>query len=606
MADDVLPPVESALLIEQHGVIGNLATVALVATDATIDFLCWPKLDSPSLFAALVDPQRGGAFQLAPVLEDARMRQTYLPDTNVLSTRWLAPMASAEVLDLMVVSDGLDPDPPRLVRRVRATRGVVRMRMRCRPRYGYGLRDATVGAREDGVCFVGQKDDPALRLLGTHAIEAGDGEATAEFTLAAGECADFLLEADEPMDEGGNALPLAALDGAIAATIAYWQGWAARSSYRGRWRTEITRSALVLKLLTSREHGSIAAAATFGLPEQPGGTLNWDYRATWIRDASFSVYALMRLGYTAEAIHFMRWVAKRAGGSDSDGSLRVMYRLDGGSDLEERELGHLAGYRGAQPVRIGNLAAGQMQLDIYGELLDSVYLNAKYGEPPGYDAWRQITRSVEFVCEHWREPDAGIWEERGEPQHFLHSRLMCWVAVDRALRMAMKRSLPAPYSRWSEARNEIHDSIWAEFWSDECGHFVQSTESVEVDGALLLMPLVRFITGNDPRWLATLDAITRTLTDDGLVFRTPAGRAGSEGSFAACSFWYAECLARAGRLDEARATLERTLSYANHLGLFAEEFDVQAHQLGNFPQALTHLALISAVHYVDRMSNGAE
>ena len=600
MAEAFLPPIDPTRRIEQHGVIGNLATVALVATDATIDYLCWPKLDSPSLFVALLDAERGGAFQIAPVLDGAETRQSYLPDTNVLSTRWLAAQASAEVLDLMVVSDGLDPDPPRLVRRVRATRGTVRMRMRCRPRYGYGLRDAAVRGRDDGVCFTGDADDPALRLLSTCPIHAGDGEATADFTLADGEYADFLLEADTPVADGGNALPLAALDGAISATIAYWQNWSGRSSYRGQWRREVTRSALVLKLLTSREHGSIAAAATFGLPEQPGGSLNWDYRATWMRDASFSVYALIRLGHTAEAVQFMRWVARRADDCGPDGRLRIMYRLDGSSELEEQVLDHLDGYGGARPVRIGNLAAEQMQLDIFGELLDSVYLNAKYGEPPGYDAWCRITRVVEFVCEHWREPDAGIWEDRGAPQHFLHSRLMCWVAVDRALRLATKRSLPAPYGRWAELRNEIHASIWTEFWNEELGRFVQSTESTDLDGALLLMPLVRFVTGTDPRWLATLDAIGRDLTDDGLVFRTPAGRRGHEGSFAACSFWYAECLARAGRSTEARAILERTLSYGNHLGLFAEEFDVQAHQLGNFPQALTHLALISAVFYVDQ------
>ena len=603
MVSPFLPPPNPDIRIEQHGIVGNLSTVALVATDATIDFLCWPNLDSPSVFAALLDPGQGGAFQIAPVLDGVETRQTYVPDSNVLSTRWLAQEAGAEVLDLMVVSDGRDPDPPRLVRRVRATRGTVRLRVVCRPRYGYGLRDAAVSAIEGGVRFAGADGDPALRLLCTQPMALGNGCVTAEFILNAGEQADFLLEGDHPVAEGGNALTLDALDGAIAATIGYWQAWSAQSSYRGRWRHSMGRSALVLKLLTSREHGSIAAAATFGLPEQPGGDLNWDYRASWIRDASFSVYALMRLGYTAEAIHFMRWVAKRADSCGEDGALRIMYRLDGGSDLEEQELPHLAGYGAAQPVRIGNLAAQQVQLDIYGELLDSVYLNAKYGEAPGYDAWRRITRSVDYVCKQWREPDAGIWEFRGEPQHFLHSRLMCWVAVDRALRMATKRSLPAPYAKWAETRNEIYASIWAEFWSDSCGHFVKTPGSTEVDGALLLMPLVRFVTGNDPRWLATLDAITKTLTDDGLVFRSPVGRAGGEGAFAPCSFWYAECLARAGRLTEAQASLERTLSYGNHVGLFAEEFDVRAHQLGNFPQALTHLALISAIYEVDRQSD---
>ncbi len=595
----------AALPIEAHGVIGNLSTVALVGIDGTIDHLCWPKLDSPSLFAAILDPERGGAFRLAPEMDDAVTRQIYLPDNNVLSTRWLSPQASVEVLDLMVVSDGRDADPPRLVRRVTASRGAARVRLVCRPRYGYGLRDAAVRPVADGVGFSGAADDPALRLVGTQPITASDGVATAEFTLQPGEAADFILEDDrEPGD--GNTVPLGEIGRAIDATSAFWRGWTARSDYRGRWRNEMSRAALVLKLLPSREHGSIAAAATFGLPERRGGDLNWDYRASWIRDASFTVYAFIRLGHVDEAIRFMRWVAKRVDEiADRDGiGLRTMYRLDGGSDLAERQLDHLAGY-GAQPVRVGNEAAGQMQLDIYGELLDAVYLNAKYGEPPGFDAWRRISYSVDFVCSHWREPDAGIWEVRGEPQHFLHSRLMCWVAVDRALRLATKRSLPAPYQRWSEVRNEIHASIWEEFWSGERGHFVQARGSTDVDGALLLMPLVRFVTGTDPRWLATLDRIGEQLGDDGLVFRTPAGRAGQEGAFAACSFWYVECLARAGRLSEAHAVLERTLSYANHLGLYAEEFDVQARHLGNFPQALTHLALISAAYYLDRALSGA-
>ncbi len=590
--------------IEAHGVIGNLSTLALVDTGGTIDFLCWPKIDSPSLFAALLDPERGGAFALRPA-QPAEARQLYLPDSNVLSTHWSTPEASVDVLDLMVVSDGRDPDPPRLVRRVRATRGRLEMRLHCRPRYGYGLRSAAVTPCDQGARLAGSADDPALRLLATVPLSLSDDAATACFTLAAGEMAYIVLEDDRPAEDGGNAVPLEALGDAIDATVRYWQAWTARSSYRGRWRNEMARSALVLKLLTSREHGSIAAAATFGLPERRGGDLNWDYRASWIRDSSFTVYAFMRLGHTEEATRFMRWIAKRADDCDEAHSLKIMYAIGGGSDLDERDLDHLTGYGGARPVRIGNEAAGQMQLDIYGELLDSVYLSAKYGEPPGYDAWRRIARTVDYVCEHWREPDAGIWEVRAAPQRYLHSRLMCWVAVDRALRLALKRSLPAPFERWSETRNQIHDSIWLEFWHQERGHFVQAIGSTDVDGAMLMMPLVRFVTGTDPRWLKTLARIGEQLAHDGLVFRTPAGLDGHEGAFAACSFWYVECLARAGRIDEAHVEFERTLSFANHLGLYAEEFDVQGHHLGNFPQALTHLALISAAHYLDRALSGA-
>ena len=589
----------SRLRIEDHGVIGNLSTVALVGTDGTIDFCCWPKMDSPSVFAALLDPVDGGGFEIAPVMRGVETRQCYLPETNVLSTRWVGDHGSVEVLDLMAVGDSENPDPPRLIRRVTATRGAAEVRLSCRPRYGYGLRGAAATACPGGVRFSGGPDDPVLRLVGTKPLEPGDGTASASFSLAEGEAADFVLEGD-PDDGGENALSARDVADAIALTLAFWRHWSARSSYRGRWRREMNRSALVLKLLASREHGSIAAAATFGLPEQEGGDLNWDYRATWIRDASFSVYALMRLGHVEEATRFMRWVGERADECDDSGMLRVMYRIDGGGDLDESRVEHLPGYGGARPVRTGNLAATQFQLDIYGELLDSVYLNAKYGEPPGYDGWRRITRSVDYVCEHWREPDAGIWEVRTGARHFLHSRLMCWVCVDRALRLATKRSLPAPFSRWIEVRNELHRSIWEEFWSEERGHFVHAIGSDEVDGALLLMPLVRFVTGTDPRWLGTLKAIERVLVDDGLVFRTPAGRSGAEGAFAPCSFWYVECLARAGQVDKAHVEFERALGYANHLGLYAEELDVRARHLGNFPQALTHLALISAAFYLDR------
>lgn len=592
------------LRIEQHGLIGNLATAALVATDATIDYLCWPELDSPTVFASLLDAEHGGLFALAPCLEDAVTRQSYWPDSNVLSTRWMAPSGSAEVLDLMIVSDGPKADPPRLIRYVRATRGRVRVTLVCRPRFAYGRHRAQTQPLDDGVRFHGAGDDPVIRLRGTRPLVAGDGEATADLTLEPGEQACFLLE-DDVDGEDGRSFPLLAIEEALQATHRFWQRWSRVSDYRGRWREPMIRSALALKLLTSRRHGSIAAAATFGLPERVGGDLNWDYRACWIRDASFTVYAFMRLGHTEEAIQFVRWADARSDAMAATGDLKIMYRLDGGSCLTEGTLEHLAGYAGSRPVRIGNLAAGQLQLDIYGELLDSIYLNAKYGEPPCHDSWHRLSRSVDYVCDHWHEADAGIWEERGNPQHRLHSRLMCWVAVDRALRLATKRSLSAPYGRWYETRNAIHDSLWQDFWSDEHGHFVHTPSSHEVDGAMLMMPLVRFVTGTDPRWLATLAAIETQLIDDGLVFRTPAGRRGEEGAFAACSFWYVECLARADRLSEAQAALEATLGFANHLGLFAEEFDIQGHQLGNFPQALTHLALISAVHYLDRRLSGA-
>ncbi len=586
--------------IEAHGVIGDQGTAALVAGDGTVDFLCWPGFDGPSVFAALLDPERGGAWSIAPALDGARRRQMYLPDTNVLLTRFPAPAGVGEVADFMPFPE---PDgTPRLVRRVRVARGEVRFALRCAPRLDYARAKTRAEAADGGVVFHGE-NGPALRLWGTVplAVEPGsDGDAAvAEFTLRAGECADFVLgDAAEASPPDPEAL--------FRACVAHWHGWAARSNYKGRWREMVTRSALALKLLTSRRHGSVVAAATFGLPEAPGGGRNWDYRAAWIRDASFTVYAFMRLGFADEANAFMRWVGARAKRCGADGAIQIMYGVDGRERLDESELSHLRGYGGAAPVRIGNAAHTQVQLDIYGELLDAVYLANKYGEAISSEGWRHAVRTVDYVCEHWGDPDQGIWEMRGPARHWLHSRVMCWVAVDRAMRLAQKRSLPAPLVRWHEARDAIHASVWDEFWDEERGHFVAAKDGTHLDGAMLLLPLVRFVSATDPRWLATLDAIKRELAEDALVFRyrVPDGLAGQEGAFTACSFWYAECLARAGRLAEARLVFERMLGHANHLGLFSEEIGPSGEQLGNTPQALTHLALISAAFYLDRELSG--
>lgn len=588
--------------IEAHGVVGDQGTAALVAEDGTVDFLCWPGFDGPSVFAALLDPERGGAWSIAPALDGGRRRQMYLPDTNVLLTRFAAPGGVGEITDFMPFPE---PDgTPRLVRRVRAARGEVRFALRCAPRLDYARSKTRAEEAAGNAVVFGGDDGPALRLWGTVPLAAATGPdggaAVAEFTLRVGECADFVLgdAAEAPDQPDPEAL--------FQACVAHWHGWAAHSNYKGRWREAVTRSALALKLLTSRRHGSVVAAVTFGLPEAPGGGRNWDYRATWIRDASFTVYALMRLGFADEANAFMRWVGARAKGCGPDGSIQIMYGVDGHEQLEEAELPHLRGYGGAVPVRTGNAAFGQVQLDIYGELLDAVYLANKYGEAIGYEGWRYVIRTVDYVCDHWRDPDQGIWEMRGPARHWLHSRVMCWVAVDRAMRLAQKRSLPAPLVRWHAVRDEIHGSVWDEFWDAERGHFVAARGGTHLDGAMLLLPLVRFVSATDPRWLATLDAIGRELAEDALVFRYRAddGLDGQEGAFTACSFWYAECLARAGRLAEARLVFERMLGHANHLGLFSEEIGPSGEQLGNTPQALTHLALISAAFYLDRELSG--
>lgn len=587
--------------IAEHGAVGNLQTVALVARDGTVDFLCWPQFDSPSIFAALLDPDKGGAFEIRPIIDEARVVQMYIPESNVLLTRWLGEEASAEIIDVMPIPTGEDASRRgRMIRRVKVTRGKAKVKLHCWPRFDYARLSPEV-AIEDGKAVFSVKDGLRLRLSSSVPLKAGKDSVKASFTLKAGESADFILEAD---DDERAILSAEEVTSAILETTEYWQKWAARSNYRGRWRDAVTRSALALKLLTSQEYGSIAAAATFGLPESKGGSRNWDYRATWIRDASFTVYALMRLGYQEEASAFTRWVAARAKGSD--GPLRIMYEIDGGDENPEALLDHLAGYGGAKPIRIGNNAAGQLQLDIYGELLDSIYISNKYGEAISHSGWQAIRRVVDYVCENWQKPDAGIWEVRNEPREHLHSRLMCWVAVDRGLRLASKRSLAAPFEKWIEVRNAINEDIWANFWNEERGHFVAARGGTDVDGALLLMPLVRFISATDSAWLKTLDAIGEQLADDSLVlrYRSEDGLTGQEGSFAACSFWYVECLARAGRLQAARINFEKLLLYGNHLQLYPEEFDARGHFLGNFPQAFTHLALISAASYLDRALDG--
>jgi GH15 family glucan-1,4-alpha-glucosidase len=580
--------------IEEHGIIGNLETAALVASDGVIDFLCWPRFDSPTVFAGLLDPGRGGSFELMPELEGARTMQLYLPDTNVLVTRWLAEVASVELVDLMPYpsKDG----PQRLlIRRVTVTRGSVRMRLRCHPRLDYGRADPLARSREDGIHFTA-KGHAGLRLSGTQRIETAKHSASARFTLHAGEQALFVLS--DPDEEAPD---LETIGHVISETVLEWRRWADRSSYVGRWREQVTRSALALKLLTSHRYGSIAAAATFSLPEASGAGRNWDYRASWLRDASFTVYAFMRLGYVEEAEHFRRWVADRARNAVG-GELSIVYALDGSETPDETELDHLAGYGGAKPVRIGNAAHRQRQLDVYGELMDSIYLANKYGAAIGYEAWRSISHSISVACEHWEHADSGIWEMRGAERHFLHSRVMCWVAIDRAMRLAIKRSLPAPFAQWRDARDRIAADVWENFRHSKHGYFVQDRGGEQLDASLLMMPLVRFVSATDPVWLKTLDAIRDVLSDDGMVYRYHGddGLEGGEGAFTACTFWFVECLARASRLDDARLMMQKGLAQANHLGLFSEELDRRGRQLGNFPQALTHLAFISAAHFLNR------
>jgi GH15 family glucan-1,4-alpha-glucosidase len=594
-----------------YGIIGDLHTVALVGMDGSIDFLCLPDFDSPSVFAALVDAERGGRFQIAPLLDAAARKQLYLPDTNILLTRFLDDQGVAELSDFMPVEDA--GQAHQLVRRAKTVRGEVRFRMRCDPRFDYARATHRTERHSDTeVLFVGRSGDGelALRLRSSVPLGLEGGAAVADFTLGADASAWFVLEVAPAREPSPAERPDYPSD-AFKQTVNFWRRWVARSTYGGRWREMVNRSALTLKLLTSRQHGSIVAAPTFGLPETIGGGRNWDYRYTWIRDSSFTLYGLMRLGYTDEADAFMRWVMARCRELEPDGSLQIVYGLDGRHSLTEETLPHLEGYMGSSPVRIGNAAAGHLQLDIYGELMDSVYLYDKYGSPTGYDAWANVVRLTDWVCQNWRRPDEGIWEVRGGRREFLYSRVMCWVAIDRALRLANKRSFPAPLARWYETRDAIFQDVFDRFWDPARGAFVQHAGATTLDAAALLMPLVRFLSPTDPRWLSTLRAIEAELVSDSLVYRYRLaggfsdGLTGDEGTFSMCSFWYVECLSRMGDLHKARFFFEKMLGYATHLGLYGEELGPQAQHLGNFPQAFTHLALISAAFDLDRRLSAA-
>jgi GH15 family glucan-1,4-alpha-glucosidase len=593
--------------IERYGVIGDLYTTALVGMDGSIDFMSFPDFDSPTIFARMLDRTRGGSFRLAPLLEDANHRQLYLPDTNVLLTRFLSADGVGEISDFMpVYGPGHIHD---IVRRAKTVRGELRFRMCCDPRFEYGRAAHRVEQNGDEVLFIPDgHGDTALRLRTSVPVRIDGGAAVAEFTLGAGASASFVLEEARAGVQSPTVRP-DYVTTSFKETVNFWRRWVGRSTYQGRWREQVNRSALVLKLLTSRKHGSIVAAPTFGLPEAIGGERNWDYRYTWIRDASFTIYGLIRLGYTEEAGEFMTWIQDRCAELEPDGALRVLYRIDGGHETPEETLEHFEGYRGSRPVRIGNGAADQLQLDIAGELMDAVYLYDKYGSPIGYDFWCNLMRMIEWVCANWRRPDMGIWEVRGGAHEFLLSKVMCWVAVDRAIRLARKRSFPAPIAQWVAVRDDIYRDIFDRFWDPTLETFVQFAGSKTVDAACLLMPLMLFVSPRDPRWLSTLRAVERTLVHDSLVYRylpdqaAPDGLSGSEGTFCMCSFWYAECVSRGGDPVQARFLFEKMLGYANHLGLYAEELGPRGEHLGNFPQAFTHLALISAAYEIDRSLN---
>ncbi|MET7764473.1 glycoside hydrolase family 15 protein [Streptomyces sp. NPDC005393] len=591
------------LPIAEHGLIGDLRTAALVGTNGTIDWYCCARFDAPSVFASILDADRGGAFELAADVP-ARTKQFYFPDTNILITRFFADDGVGEVQDFMpIVDDSREADRHRLIRRVLCVRGSLPFTARIAPRFDYGRQSHTVSVQQDHTVF--DSPDLSLALTSSVTVETDGQDAVSTFKLVEGEAAVFALDRI-----GGTVrprtCPLAEAEELFDATVRYWRRWISQSRYRGRWREMVHRSALTLKLLTYAPTGAIVAAPTTSLPERIGGERNWDYRHVWIRDAAFCIYALLRLGFTQEAEAFVRFLSEdiRLGDGPS-GPLQIMYGIDGRSELTEQELPHLEGHLGSSPVRIGNAAVTQLQLDIYGALVDSLYLYDKWGQPLASEHWDTLCDLVGWVCDNWDRPDMSIWETRAGPQRFLYSQLMCWVAIERAMRIATRRGLPSDMPRWAHARDTIYRRIMERGWSPERRAFVQREGEDVLDASVLMMPLAKFISPTDPKWLSTLDALGEELVSDSLVYRydprvSPDGLRGEEGTFSICSFWYVEALARAGRVDDARLAFEKMLTYANHVGLYAEEIGRTGEQLGNFPQAFTHLALISAAFNLDR------
>ncbi|MDW5330668.1 glycoside hydrolase family 15 protein [Plantactinospora sp. KLBMP9567] len=605
---DLYPPVET------HGLIGDLQTAALVAADGTVNWFCAPRFDSPSLFGSLLDRHRGGYFQASPVGVEYVSKQLYLPGTPILITRFVSPDGVGELVDFMPVAGDRPTDRHRLVRMVRVVRGVMRFRFQVEPRFNYG-RDP----HELDMCLEGEVfRTPAYSLM-MSAIrypESRIGERPRERSEAGGVGATFVLREGEQsgvvLETGGTPdRPRLYSPGEVSdmllQTRDFWKRWIGRSRYTGRWREMVERSAMTLKLMTYAPTGAVIAAPTAGLPEQIGGSRNWDYRYTWIRDASFSVYALLSLGFTDEAWQYRRWVDDRIRDAEESGvPLQIMYRVDGSPDLAEEVLDHLEGYRGSAPVRVGNGAVGQLQLDIYGEALDALHFADSHGLMSSHQEWLSTVRMVDWLCENWDQPEQGIWEARGDRQDFTFGRLMSWVALDRAVRLAHERGRPGDTSRWTNTRNQIYEQIMDRGFHPGRRAFVQHYASHVLDAALLAMPAVGFVAPTDPIWQSTLAAIDAELVSDSLVYRyDPAassdGLPGRENTFTMCTFWYVRALAQSGRLDDATLVLEKMFTYSSPLGLYSEEIAPTGEQTGNFPQAFSHLSLIGAAVTLDQL-----
>jgi GH15 family glucan-1,4-alpha-glucosidase len=587
--------------IEDYALIGDTHSVGLVARDGSIDWLCLPRLDSGAVFAALLDDEKGGKWRIAPEGQFASTR-AYRRNSMVLETTFETEDGAALLTDCLPLEEHSDPHVPRqafphevIVRVVRGLSGSVAFDMRFEPRFDYGYITPWIRRVPGAVEAVGGPDALALRAEVPVRIQGAAGRA--RFKVAAGESVAFLASYRHSHVGPSEPLTLEHCRHLVEKTDAYWSAWASRCSYRGRWRDAVVRSLLTLKALTYSPTGGIAAAATTSLPEAIGGLRNWDYRYCWLRDATYTLDVLLELGYKAEAREWRGWLMRAVAGDPQD--LQIMYGVQGERRLVEQELPWLAGYEGSRPVRVGNDAHRQFQLDVYGEVMDSFHAARTAGIPTAEPAWELETSIVDFVCEHWREPDEGIWEVRSGREHFVHSKVMAWVAVDRGIAGIERAGKPGPLARWRQVRAEIRDEVLSAGVHPERGCFVRSYGSEELDASLLMLPLVGFVEPRDLRMIATVEAIERDLVIDGFVHRyrtdrAPDGLPPGEGAFLMCTFWLAQCLVLLGRAGEAEELFERMIGLANDVGLLSEQYDPGLRRLvGNFPQAFSHTALIT-------------
>jgi len=672
------------LPIDSYGLIGNMQTAALVGVNGSIDWCCFPHFNSPSIFARVLDCNKGGSFSIQAEASDATSKQHYWPDTNVLMTRFLSEEGIGQVIDFMPVMQANKPHSYKyqknepavpnvtggtkrvnwIVRKLQCVHGSMCFRVKCSPSFNFARDDHTaeVISKSDSsstnsstsTSSVVFKSKDLNLVLHSSDIDLNldqDGKAVdVEFCITEGHSVTFVLKSYDDSDftqDSSNPFSSSSVmneyvDSLFDRTVDYWHKWLEKCTYQGRWREMVHRSVLALKLMTFEPTGAIIASPTCSLPEDIGGVRNWDYRYTWIRDASFTLYIFLRIGFKEEAANFIKFLEERckemqariadqakAGITEiklSNGDvltspppLQVMYGIDGSHVLTEETLDHLEGYMGSKPVRIGNGAYDQLQLDIYGELMDSMYIYDKHGAPISYDVWVFLRNIVNWVCDNWNTRDEGIWEVRGGKQHFIYSKVMCWVAIDRAVRIAQLRSFPCEQTKWIQVRDQIYEEVMEQGYNRDIQAFTQYYGSETLDASTLILPLVKFVAPNDPMMLNTIDAINRPPEQNGLVSsslvyrydasKTDDGFAGSqEGTFSMCTFFLIEALTRASisdsnKLHEAHLMFEQMLTYSNHLGLYSEEISFSGIALGNFPQAFTHIQLISAAFNLDNMLN---